>query len=118
MNIPEDKTLVFEDGIPYLRQAKQVIDIKHHQPISVGVSVRKSLGKGFSVESGLTYTLLSSDVKLVDGNQEVEQKLHYVGIPLRANWNFWIKTGHSLRFRGRYDRKMCVWKTRLREGNC
>ena len=22
MNIPEDKTLVFEDGIPYLRQAK------------------------------------------------------------------------------------------------
>ena len=88
MNIPEDKTLVFEDGIPYLRQAKQVIDIKHHQPISVGVSVRKSLGKGFSVESGLTYTLLSSDVKLVDGNQEVEQKLHYVGIPLRANWNF------------------------------
>ena len=66
MNRPEDKTLVFEDGIPYLRQAKQVIDIKQHQPISVGVSVRKSLGKGFSVESGLTYTLLSSDVKLVD----------------------------------------------------
>ena len=27
MYIPEDKTLVFEDGIPYLRQAKQVIDI-------------------------------------------------------------------------------------------
>ena len=47
MNIPEDKTLVFEDGIPYLRQAKQVIDIKHHQPISVGVSVRKAWVKGF-----------------------------------------------------------------------
>ncbi len=28
------------------------------------------MGKGFSVESGLTYTLLSSDVKLADGNQK------------------------------------------------
>ncbi len=57
LSIPEDdQTLVFEDGVPYLRQAKQVVDMKHHQPISVGVSVRKSLGKGFSVETGLTYT--------------------------------------------------------------
>ena len=32
--IPNDQTLVFEDGVPYLRQAKQVVDIKHHQPIS------------------------------------------------------------------------------------
>ena len=109
MNIPEDKTLVFEDGIPYLRQAKQVIDIKHHQPISVGVSVRKSLGKGFSVESGLTYTLLSSDVKLVDGNQEVEQKLHYVGIPLRANWNFLDKKLVTLYVSGGGMIEKCVY---------
>ena len=109
MNIPEDKTLVFEDGIPYLRQAKQVIDIKHHQPISVGVSVRKSLGKGFSVESGLTYTLLSSDVKLADGNQEVEQKLHYVGIPLRANWNFLDKKLVTLYVSGGGMIEKCVY---------
>ena len=36
MEIPNDQTLVFEDGVPYLRQAKQVVDIKHHQPISFG----------------------------------------------------------------------------------
>ena len=43
--IPNDQTLVFEDGVPYLRQAKQVVDIKHHQPISFGLSVRKGLAK-------------------------------------------------------------------------
>lgn len=48
MEIPNDQTLVFEDGVPYLRQAKQVVDIKHHQPISFGLSVRKGLAKGFS----------------------------------------------------------------------
>ena len=89
MAIPNDQTLVFKDGVPYLRQAKQVLDIKHHQPISFGLSVRKTLGKGFSLESGLTYTLLSSDAKLADDEQQmIEQKLHYIGIPLRANWNF------------------------------
>lgn len=89
MAIPNDQTLVFKDGVPYLRQANQVVDIKHHQPISFGLSVRKTLGKGFSLESGLTYTLLSSDAKLADDEQRmIEQKLHYIGIPLRANWNF------------------------------
>ena len=88
MEIPNDQTLVFEDGVPYLRQAKQVVDIKHHQPISFGLSVRKGLAKGFSLETGLTYTLLSSDAKLAGEEQQIEQKLHYVGIPLRANWNF------------------------------
>ena len=87
MEIPNDQTLVFEDGVPYLRQAKQVVDIKHHQPISFGLSVRKALGKGFSLESGLTYTLLSSDAKLANDDHQIEQKLHYIGIPLRANWN-------------------------------
>lgn len=88
ISIPNDQTLVFEDGIPYLRQANQVIDMEHHQPISFGLSVRKSLGRGFSLETGLTYTLLSSDAKLADNDQKIEQKLHYLGIPLRANWNF------------------------------
>lgn len=91
MEIPNDQTLVFEDGVPYLRQTKQVVDIKHHQPISFGLSVRKGLAKGFSLETGLTYTLLSSDAKLAGEDQQIEQKLHYVGIPLRANWNFFDK---------------------------
>ena len=109
MEIPNDQTLVFEDGVPYLRQAKQVVDIKHHQPISFGLSVRKGLAKGFSLETGLTYTLLSSDAKLAGEEQQIEQKLHYVGIPLRANWNFLDKKLITLYVSGGGRVEKCVY---------
>ena len=63
--------------------------IKHHLPITVGVAIRKSIHSQFSIETGLMYTLLSSDLKA--GNESYysqEQKLHYLGIPLKINWNF------------------------------
>ena len=101
--------MVFEDGVPYLRQAKQVVDIKHHQPISFGLSVCKGLAKGFSLETGLTYTLLSSDAKLAGEEQQIEQKLHYVGIPLRANWNFLDKKLVTLYVSGGGMVEKCVY---------
>ncbi len=107
--IPNDQTLVFKDGVPYLRQAKQVVDIKHRQPISFGLSVRKGLAKGFSLETGLTYTLLISDVKLADEEQQIEQKLHYIGIPLRANWSFLNKKFVTLYVSGGGMVEKCVY---------
>lgn len=86
--IPGDQMVVFKEGVPYIQSANEITDIKHHQPVSFGLSVRKELPKGFSVETGLTYTLLSSDVKLSGSSEMKDQKLHYIGIPLRANWNF------------------------------
>ena len=89
MEIPDGKTLVFDDGrVPYLREVSHVANIRHKQPVSAGVSIRRQLRKGFSIETGLTYTLLSSDIQLTGNTQTVEQKLHYLGIPLRANWDF------------------------------
>lgn len=89
MEVPEGQELVFKDGIPYLqRSSEQVVDIDHKQPLSFGFSVRKGLARGFSVETGLTYTYLASDVKFAGSSETVSQKLHYLGIPLRANWNF------------------------------
>ena len=109
LSIPSDQTLVFEDGVPYLRQANQVVDMKHHQPISFGLSVRKSLAKGFSVETGLTYTLLPSDAKFADSDQKTEQKLHYLGIPLKANWNFLDKKLFTLYVSGGGMIEKCVY---------
>ena len=109
LSIPNDQQLVFEDGVPYLRQANQVVDMEHHQPISFGLSVRKSLAKGFSVETGLTYTLLSSDAKFADSDQKTEQKLHYLGIPLKANWNFLDKKLFTLYVSGGGMIEKCVY---------
>ena len=84
-----DQTIIFNDGIPYVYNTNGVIRSKHHQPISAGVNFRKYLKRGFSIETGLMFTLLSSDITLASNqDSEFKQKLYYLGIPLKANWNF------------------------------
>lgn len=96
MNVPEGQELIFKDGMPYLkRRADQVVNIDHKQPLTFGFSVRKRLPKGFSVETGLMYTYLASDVEFAS-SEKVSQKLHYLGIPLRANWNFVDKKSFTM----------------------
>lgn len=89
LSIPGDQELVFKEGLPYLlSREKRIVSADHKLPVSVGLSVRKHLWGPFSVETGLTYTYLASDIKYEGSVEKVEQKLHYVGIPLRLNWNF------------------------------
>lgn len=57
----------------------------HHQPISFGLTVCKSLDKSFSIESGLVFTMLISDVDAYDKKQQ----LYYIGIPIKGNWSFY-----------------------------
>ena len=96
IQIPNNQVVVFKEGVPYLKRTDEIVDIKHHQPVSFGLSVRKGLAKGFSVETGVTYTLLSSDVQTVVSDARIDQKLHYIGIPVRANWNFFDKDRFTL----------------------
>ncbi len=77
-------------GINTFNQGKEVrTEYKHHLPVRVGVKVAYALNERLSIESGLTYTRLSSDVK--DGTQENyfsgKQKLNYVGIPVNLKCN-------------------------------
>lgn len=64
---------------------------KHKMPVTVGVSVRWHLNDRWALESGLTYTKLSSE--LWSGSEsdfyESDQKLHYVGIPVKASYKLW-----------------------------
>lgn len=88
--IPEGQYVEFRNGIPYLSGNRHLVEsVEHKQPISVGISVRKTLPKGFSVETGLTYTFLASDIVFSGSTEKLSQKLHYLGIPLRVNWSFW-----------------------------
>lgn len=107
--IPGDKELVFEDGVPYLQSPRETPKIEHHLPVTVGLSVRKSLPKGFSVETGLNYTLLSSDVTMRGDDKMKSQKLHYLGIPVRANWNFYDKKKFTLYVSGGGMIEKCVY---------
>ena len=58
----------------------------HAQPIKVGVSVGYALTNRWAVNTGVTYSYLSSDFT-ADGEPKQTQKLHYVGIPLSASYS-------------------------------
>ncbi len=88
-SVPDNYTVIFNEGMPYMISADEVIHAKHHQPIAVGLTVRKNLKHGFSIDAGLNFTLLSSDISMAgDVNKTLKQKLYYLGIPIKANWNF------------------------------
>lgn len=87
IEIRPDEQLVFKDGVPYIESNNRV-EIDHKQPISFGLSVRKQLTENFSIETGLVYTQLKSTIKEPGNTQEIQQKLHYLGIPVRGNYNF------------------------------
>ena len=71
---------------------------KHHQPIKYGISVRYNVDKHWSVQTGLTYSYLSSDFSHGnEGERRVaEQKLHYVGLPINASYSFVKKNNFNV----------------------
>ena len=65
----------------------KIEEAEHHdKPIILGLAVNKSIGKHWSLETGLQYSYLKSYFTLGTGNYRVdkEQKLHYIGIPCQA----------------------------------
>lgn len=69
---------------------------RHHQPLSFGFSVARDFSHGLSLESGVIYTLVRSDVQTRYSSEDVSQKLHFIGIPLRVNWRFLERGRFSL----------------------
>ncbi|MGN1210530.1 MAG: outer membrane beta-barrel protein [Candidatus Cryptobacteroides sp.] len=67
---------------------------KHHLPLRAGLCIRWEFFPKLSIETGLTYTLLSSE--MTSGSERYnyvsKQKLNYLGIPLNLNYSF-LDTG-------------------------
>ena len=82
---------------------KDFSNISHRPPFSFGLTARKNLGKRGGVESGLVYTYLASRFKWSEWTgYEVQQNLHYVGIPVnmvvylwnsKPNWRIYLSGG-------------------------
>ena len=76
-------------------QRKQQVNAKHHAPVSVGVQVAFVIAPRLSLSTGLVYTRTSSDFYpyAPSSNYNVHQVLHYVGIPVGLNYEFWQSGG-------------------------
>ena len=69
----------------------KIEEYEHHdKPITLGLAVNKNIGKHWSLETGLQYSYLKSYFTLGTGNYRVdkEQKLHYIGIPVKFSYQF------------------------------
>ena len=76
-------------------QRKQQVNAKHHAPVSVGLQVAFGIAPRLSLSTGLVYTRTSSDFYPYASSSSfnVHQVLHYVGIPVGLNYEFWQSGG-------------------------
>ena len=77
-------------GIGIFNQGKSVkTEYKHRLPVRVGINVAYRLTDRLSVESGVSYTRLSSDMKdgTKDNYSSGSQKLDYIGVPLNVKYS-------------------------------
>ena len=76
-------------------QRKQQVNAKHHAPVSVGLQVAFGIAPRLSLSTGMVYTRTSSDFYpyASSSSYNVHQVLHYVGIPVGLNYEFWQSGG-------------------------
>lgn len=99
MNMPADAIMGAEYMKAHMLSYENILNVgdggavkaKHRQPVKFGASVRIGLNDKIGIETGLSYSYLSSDISTGDefGGYKTEQRLHYIGIPLNLSYNVW-----------------------------
>lgn len=72
--------------------------VHHSQPVRFGLSLRYRLDNRWSIESGLSYTRLSSDITTISNEETTvtEQRLNYIGLPLNISYDLWKSRNFGL----------------------
>ena len=87
-DMPEEEKALVE--IARNNNGKIVEHAHHDKPVTFELSVAKSLGSKWSLETGLQYSLLKSGFTLGEGSYYIKrnQKAHYLGIPLQLSYKW------------------------------
>ena len=66
-------------------------DADHRQPLRAGIKFRYNIDNHWGIESGITYSYLSSTLRSGSRSisSDVEQRLSYIGIPLNVTRYLW-----------------------------
>lgn len=92
-NVLRSENLQMMNAVSFKDDELPKTDVKHKMPVSFGLSVSRYLNDRFSLQTGLTYSFLSSEWKTNgEYHSKTKQKLHFIGIPLAlsykiAEWN-------------------------------
>ena len=80
-------------------------ELRHHRPISVGVSLSYPLARNVFLESGLSYTFLRSEYAGGLG----DQRLHFLGIPLKLGYRFNTPSNFSVALSAGAMAEKCIY---------
>lgn len=90
-------------------QKESQLKAKHHLPIRFGLKVGYQLSDRWALQSGITYTYLYSEFTSDNSKQRaIEQKLHYVGIPLGISYRIWKSSTFRLYASAGAAAEICV----------
>ncbi|MDT3366583.1 MAG: PorT family protein [Bacteroidota bacterium] len=80
------------------RNKPSVTDAVHQRSSRFGITFGASIGRRWSVESGLYFTKLKSSYASESGlaKSTTEREMHYIGFPLHAQYKIWWHKGFSL----------------------
>lgn len=82
--------------------APEEIDVteksRHYMPLTIGLYLNYGLSSRWSVESGIRYTFLRSDFMRESEIEktEINQRIHYIGIPLKFNYRIFGNNRFSI----------------------
>lgn len=87
-----DRRVESAAGVIVYNQPEVTTEYLHKMPVKIGASIRYDFNKFLGIESGLTYSFLSSDLKTgeegaVSSWSKGVQSMHYLGIPLNLSFN-------------------------------
>lgn len=87
-----DRRVESAAGVIVYNQPEVTTEYSHKMPVKIGASIRYDFNKFLGIESGLTYSFLSSDLKTgeegaVSSWSKGIQSMHYLGIPLNLSFN-------------------------------
>ena len=111
--LPQDLSTTFSPikDLIYSNLGKKIETQKKHRfPIKFGISARYRLSSRWSLESGLTYTFLSSELTSgTDAHHFVtEQNLQFLGLPLMVSYDFWKNKTWNLYVSGGGVLEKCI----------
>lgn len=71
---------------------------EHQLPVTIQLMLNRQLSPRLSIETGLSYTRLSSTIKTGSSQAYVQerQRLHYLGIPIHLGWQWYGRAHFSL----------------------
>lgn len=87
-----DRRVESAAGVIVYNQPEVTTKYSHKMPVKIGASIRYNFNKFLGIESGLTYSFLSSDLKTGEEGagsswSKGVQSMHYLGIPLNLSFN-------------------------------